>query len=222
MAESSVRYRKCSECSEDCRCGCQDQSGQRSRSHSSRSYNSKSQSIIFSLPLEVLEHILQYQDPLTLLSIERTSKFFFAAVARFWNTYCKQRRLYKKPTPLCLGWDVNKGNIYSYERAVQVVTEQEERWRIAAVRNYLRDNQQCVVCRANCENLLDGERFIFGDDVLLCPRCVPHFTITITHDLVCCTSLSFTHYPINCLHLIFTLINQSLRLFQIQSLQEQQ
>ena len=156
--------RKCSECEVNCQCGCQ--------------------SNIFSLPLEVLEQILLYEDPITLTALERTSKYLFAVVSNFWVKYCKQKEIDIKPTPLCLGWNGMIDEFYSYDKAVELSHDAQQQWRIAAVRCYLRRNRQCVVCRASCSNIPLNELFTANSDVLLCFRCFPHFTITITHDLV--------------------------------------
>ena len=154
--------RKCQDCEVDCQCGCQ--------------------SNIYSLPFEVMERVLWYQDPLTLISLERTSKFFFAIVSDFWVLYCKRNRLLKRPTPLCSTWRSKNGDGYCYEKALQQVNDDTQRWRMMAIRVYLRHNSQCVVCMSICNE--KEQHFLYREDVLLCHRCLPYFSITITHDLV--------------------------------------
>lgn len=163
MSEAMTRMtRSCPECEIDCQCGCQ--------------------SNIYLLPLEVLERILWYEDPMTLIALEGTSKHFWFVVSNFWNLYCKRKGLTKKPTPLCSYWCAGDGAFHSYNRAVERVNDDRLRWRIMAIRIYLRHNCKCVICRSPCDKV---EHFVFGEDVLLCIRCMPRFSITVTHDLVC-------------------------------------
>ena len=163
MGKSKVKAgRKCIDCDFDCQCGCQNN--------------------IYSLPLEVLERILWYEDPVTLASLERTSKFFASIVSEFWFSYCKRKHLVKKPTPLCSGWQETEDDFYSYGKALKRVNDDKQRWRIMAIRVYLRDKSQCVVCRSPCNDT--NQTFLFAEDILLCFRCLPHFSIKVTHDLV--------------------------------------
>ena len=159
---TSKPARRCLDCEIDCRCGCQ--------------------SNIYSLPLEVIERILMFEDPLTLAALEKTSKFFYSLVADFWALYCKRNHICKKPTPLCTEWYSSNEGIYSYENAVEQVTDGSQRWRIMAIRVYLRRMSKCVICMSTCDDM--EQNFLYGEDVLLCRRCLPHFSITVSHDLV--------------------------------------
>ena len=154
--------RKCLECEIDCKCGCQNN--------------------IYALPVEVIERILWYEDPLTLVALEKVSKFFLSVVSDFWISYCKRNRLLKKPIPLCSDWSSENWSIYSYRKATEQVTDEVQRWRIMAIRVYLKWNSRCVICMSICDDT--EQSYTYGDDVLLCPRCLPNFSITITHDLV--------------------------------------
>ena len=162
MAHVLKSLKRCSSCDEDCQCGCQ--------------------SNIYSLPLEVLEQIFEYEDPITLLSLERTCKLLFSVVSRFWETYCRRKRLKKYPTPLCIGWNLDNDSAYSYEKAVQLSKDPDQKWRTVAVRSFLCANQQCVFCKVPCSA---NQTVQCETDILLCARCLPHFSITITHDVVC-------------------------------------
>lgn len=164
MAEGFTKTttQNCLDCDISCRCGCQ--------------------SNISLLPMEILERILWYEDPLTLAALERTSKLFRLIVSDFWKLYCKREKLLKKPTALCSYYrDKGDGIYHSYDKSFQRMNDDRQRWRIMAIRVHLRSRGKCVVCYSFCKNT---EHFIFGEDVLLCYRCLPNFSITITHNLV--------------------------------------
>jgi len=154
--------RKCIECEIDCKCGCQ--------------------SNIYALPLEVIERILWYEDLLTLVALEKVSRFFLSVVSDFWISYCKRNRLLKKPIPLCSDWSSESRSIYSYKKTKEQVSDEAQRWRIMAIRVYLKWNSRCVICMSICDDT--EQNYTYGDDVLLCPSCLPNFTITINHDLL--------------------------------------
>eukprot|EP00794_Sanderia_malayensis_P011978 gene11978-13215_t len=163
-SSSPARGRRCSSCDEDCRCGCQ--------------------SNIYSLPWEILEKILEYEDPVTLLAVERTCRMLCVLVSTMWIKYCKARGWGKAPTPLCLGLGVGKHSVYSYDKAVELSTGENQMWRLLAVRSFLVQSKRCVYCRSCITNDLVLERCTLSHDVLLCSRCIQHFAIIVTHDMI--------------------------------------
>ena len=145
-------------------------------------------SCVFSLdnlPRHIITKIFSFLDISDLISLESMSRRTLEHVTHFWKTYCQRYKLAGDPTPLCVGWKLNQMSLYSYDSAVALCKHPVKKWRLLAVRCFLRDCYRCVIC---CQHLKDRnsvDGFYFKHDVLLCyPQCYEIFTLNFQLDMV--------------------------------------
>ena len=145
-------------------------------------------SCVFSLdnlPRHIITKIFSFLDISDLISLESMSRRTLEHVTHFWKTYCQRYKLAGDPTPLCVGWELNQMSLYSYDSAVALCKHPVKKWRLLAVRCFLRDCYRCVIC---CQHLKDRnsvDGFYFKHDVLLCyPQCYEIFTLNFQLDMV--------------------------------------
>ena len=154
----------CTSCPVSCTCGCQNG--------------------FESLPVEIIESILSYQDPVSIIAVGKTCRKLASIVSHFWRIYCKLHQLFLEPTPLCVGWRTKSTSIFSYDRAVQLCQDSTQKWQLLAVRCYLKENGCCVVCMAKCGKSNTADGFFFNEDILLCLRCLHTFCVYINAEMV--------------------------------------
>eukprot|EP00794_Sanderia_malayensis_P011977 gene11977-13214_t len=137
------------------------------------------------LPRHITDKILSLLNITDLISLGETNRRLSIFVAQYWKSYCDRFNLTGDPTPLCVGWALNELSLYSYDNAVALCTHPVKKWRLLAVRCFLRNGYRCVICRQHVKDRNSVDGFYFKHDVLLCyPQCYRIFTINFQIEML--------------------------------------
>ncbi len=138
-----------------------------------------------SLPRHILNKILSFLGISDLIAVEQVNRRLWSNVSLFWKSYCYRFELKGDPTPLCVGWGLNDISLFSYDRAVALCEHPVKKWRLLAVRCFLRNCYRCIICRQHLKDRNSVDGFYFAHDVLLCyPQCYEIFTINFQLEMV--------------------------------------
>lgn len=143
-----------------------------------------------SLPDVVLKMILGFLDIKSLIALERVNHALSESICKYWKEYCLNRGLTKDPTPICVGWNVNPCSKFSYDKALQLCNDPIKKWRVLAIRNYLKTSFKCVICEEFLRDVCGVNGVYLQHDILLChPRCMDIFLLNVRNNVV---GISFT------------------------------
>lgn len=121
------------------------------------------------LPPEMIKLLVSFLDAPALSSFGSTCRLLRSYTEASWKELCNRQNLHFPLTILCVANPASSGSTYDYDKAIKLCTS-EEKWKIAAKRNWLYSRWRCVVCFRNCSSRVDAHF-----DIALCDTCHPLF-----------------------------------------------
>ena len=122
------------------------------------------------LPPEMLQLLLSYLDAPALSCLGATCRLLYTQAEFMWKPLCRRLGLLHSPTIVCVANPSAPDSQYSYDKAAELCTDENKRWKLVAKRNWLYSRWHCVVCYRSCSQRVDSHF-----DVTLCDSCHPLF-----------------------------------------------
>lgn len=121
------------------------------------------------LPPEMIKLLVSFLDAPALSNLGSTCRLLRSYTESSWKELCSRQGLHFPLTTLCVASPASKDSPYDYDKAIKLCTSQEK-WKIAAKRNWLYSRWRCVVCYRSCSSRVDAHF-----DIALCDTCHPLF-----------------------------------------------
>ncbi|KXJ13937.1 hypothetical protein AC249_AIPGENE23940 [Exaiptasia diaphana] len=121
------------------------------------------------LPPEMIKLVVSFLDAPALSNFGSSCRLLRSYTETSWKELSKRQNLHFPLTILCVANPATSESIYDYDKALKLCTS-EEKWKMAAKRNWLYSRWRCVVCFRNCSSRVDAHF-----DIALCDTCHPLF-----------------------------------------------
>lgn len=121
------------------------------------------------LPPEMIKLVVSFLDAPALSTLGSTCRLLRSYTESSWKELSHKQNLHFPLTILCVSNPSSSVSAYDYDKALELCTG-EEKWKIAAKRNWLYSRWRCVVCYRNCSSRVDAHF-----DIALCDMCHPLF-----------------------------------------------